>query len=77
MPPTTAARSRRSGTASRSKEEMRLLKNGEFVSGAVLAGLGVFIIMEAWQWEYLGPDGPARAFSRCGTGSACSCCRLR
>ena len=41
---------------------MRLLKNGEFVSGAVLAGLGVFIIMEAWQWEYLGPDGPGPCF---------------
>jgi putative tricarboxylic transport membrane protein len=41
---------------------MRLLKNGEFVSGAVLAGLGVFIIMEAWQWEYLGPDGPGPGF---------------
>jgi len=41
---------------------MRLLKNGEFVSGAVLAALGVFIIMEAWQWEYLGPDGPGPGF---------------
>jgi len=41
---------------------MSLLRNGEFVSGAVLAGLGVFIIMEAWQWEYLGPDGPGPGF---------------
>ena len=41
---------------------MRLLRNGEFVSGAVLAALGVFIIMEAWQWEYLGPDGPGPGF---------------
>jgi len=62
MPAAAAARSRRSGIASRSREEMRLLKNGEFVSGAVLAGLGVFIIMEAWQWEYLGPDGPGPGF---------------
>jgi putative tricarboxylic transport membrane protein len=41
---------------------MRLLRNGEFVSGAVLAALGVYIIMEARQWEYLGPDGPGPGF---------------
>ncbi len=41
---------------------MRLLRNGDFVSGAVLAALGVFIITEARQWEYLGPDGPGPGF---------------
>jgi putative tricarboxylic transport membrane protein len=32
------------------------------VSGAVLAGLGIFIIVEARGWEYLGPDGPGPGF---------------
>ena len=41
---------------------MKLLRNGEVVSGAVLAALGVFIITEARQWEYLGPDGPGPGF---------------
>jgi putative tricarboxylic transport membrane protein len=38
------------------------LKTGDIVSGAVLAGLGVFIITEARRWEYLGPDGPGPGF---------------
>lgn len=44
------------------EEEMRLFKNGDFVSGIALAGLGVFIILEAWQWDYLAPDGPGPGF---------------
>ena len=36
--------------------------SGEVVSGAVLAALGVYIIVEAWQWEYLGADGPGPGF---------------
>jgi len=32
------------------------------VSGAGLAGLGIFIIVEARGWEYLGPDGPGPGF---------------
>jgi putative tricarboxylic transport membrane protein len=32
------------------------------VSGAVLAGLGIYIIIEARGWEYLGPDGPGPGF---------------
>ena len=32
------------------------------MSGAVLAGLGIFIIVEARGWEYLGPDGPGPGF---------------
>jgi len=36
--------------------------SGEVASGAVLAALGVYIIVEAWQWEYLGADGPGPGF---------------
>ena len=39
-----------------------MAKTGDIVSGAVLAGLGVFIIIEARSWEYLGPDGPGPGF---------------
>jgi putative tricarboxylic transport membrane protein len=39
-----------------------LLKNGDLVSGAVLAGLGVFIVFEARKWEYLTPEGPGPGF---------------
>lgn len=35
---------------------------GEVVSGAVLAGLGVYIVVEAWHWEYLTADGPGPGF---------------
>lgn len=38
------------------------IKTGDIVSGAVLAGLGVFIIVEARGWEYVGPDGPGPGF---------------
>lgn len=41
---------------------MRLLRNGDFVSGIALAVLGVYIIMQARQWEYLGSDGPGPGF---------------
>jgi len=37
-------------------------RTGDIVSGSVLAGLGVFIIVEARGWEYLGPDGPGPGF---------------
>ena len=32
------------------------------MSGAVLAGLGVYVIVAARGWEYLGPDGPGPGF---------------
>jgi putative tricarboxylic transport membrane protein len=38
------------------------IRTGDIVSGAALAGLGVFIIAEARGWEYLGPDGPGPGF---------------
>ena len=39
-----------------------MAKSGDIVSGAVLAGIGVFITIEAKGWEYLGPDGPGPGF---------------
>jgi putative tricarboxylic transport membrane protein len=34
----------------------------DFWSGLALAALGVYIIVQAWQWEYLGDDGPGPGF---------------
>jgi putative tricarboxylic transport membrane protein len=31
-------------------------------SGLALGGLGVYIIAQAWGWEYLGADGPGPGF---------------
>ncbi len=42
--------------------EGRKIRTGDILSGAVLAGLGIFIISEARRWEYLGPDGPGPGF---------------
>ena len=39
-----------------------MAKTGDIVSGGLLAGLGVFVIVEAKSWEYLGPDGPGPGF---------------
>lgn len=39
-----------------------LLKNGDLVSGAVLTGLGLFVVFEARKWEYLTPEGPGPGF---------------
>jgi putative tricarboxylic transport membrane protein len=41
---------------------MTRLRNGDVVSGAVLAGLGVFILIEARRWDYLAPEGPGPGF---------------
>ena len=38
------------------------LNTGDIASGAVLAGLGLFIIVEARRWEYLGAEGPGPGF---------------
>jgi len=39
------------------------IKNkGDVISGAVLAALGVYIISEARQWNYSGPEGPGPGF---------------
>lgn len=37
-------------------------RGGDIVSGAVLAGLGVYIVLEARQWDFLGADGPGPGF---------------
>ena len=37
-------------------------RTGDIVSGAVLSGLGVYIITEARRWEYIGADGPGPGF---------------
>ena len=39
-----------------------LIRNGEVVSGAVLAALGVYIIMQARAWDYYTLDGPGPGF---------------
>ena len=39
-----------------------MAKIGDIVSGGVLAGLGIYIIVEARGWEYIGPDGPGPGF---------------
>ena len=36
--------------------------NGDVVSGGVLTGLGVFVVIEASRWDYLTPDGPGPGF---------------
>ena len=36
--------------------------NGDAISAALLAGLGAYILIEARQWAYMGPDGPGPAF---------------
>ncbi|HEY8368580.1 MAG TPA: tripartite tricarboxylate transporter TctB family protein [Thermodesulfobacteriota bacterium] len=38
------------------------LRDGELLSGAALAGLGVYIVSEASQWSFLGPTGPGPGF---------------
>ena len=41
---------------------MGLVRDRDVLSGAVLAALGVFILTQALQWSYLGPDGPGPGF---------------
>jgi putative tricarboxylic transport membrane protein len=39
-----------------------LLRDGDVVSGAVLSALGLYIFLQAHQWNYTGPDGPGPGF---------------
>lgn len=39
-----------------------LLRNGDVLSAAVLAALGVYIFVEALNWPYYSEDGPGPAF---------------
>jgi len=38
------------------------LKNGDVISGAVLAALGVYIVLQSRAWDYYTLDGPGPAF---------------
>ncbi len=50
--------------------EDKSFKAADLWSGLALAALGVFIIMEARQWEFMGPDGPGAGFFPLGYGIA-------
>lgn len=50
--------------------EEKSLKTADLWSGLALAALGVFIIAEARQWEFMGPDGPGPGFFPLGYGVA-------
>jgi putative tricarboxylic transport membrane protein len=39
-----------------------IVRNGDVLSAAALAALGVYIVTEASDWAYLGDDGPGPAF---------------
>jgi putative tricarboxylic transport membrane protein len=41
---------------------MKSVANGDVVSGGVLAGLGIFVVIEARHWDYLAADGPGPGF---------------
>ena len=41
---------------------MKRFAAADFWSGLALAALGAYIVVEAAQWEYLGPDGPGPGF---------------
>ena len=36
--------------------------NGDFISAAVLTGLGIYVVLEARHWDYLAPEGPGPGF---------------
>ena len=36
--------------------------NGDVISGAVLTGLGIYVVVEARHWDYLAPEGPGPGF---------------
>jgi putative tricarboxylic transport membrane protein len=40
----------------------KLIHNGDVVSGGVLAGLGIYLMMEARAWDYMTPEGPGPGF---------------
>jgi putative tricarboxylic transport membrane protein len=39
-----------------------LVRNGEVISGAVLAALGVYIFLQSRAWDYYSADGPGPGF---------------
>jgi len=36
--------------------------SGDLWSGVALALLGVYIVAQAWRWDYMGPEGPGPGF---------------
>jgi putative tricarboxylic transport membrane protein len=42
--------------------EGKTRNSGDLWSGLALAALGVYIVIQARQWEYLGPEGPGAGF---------------
>lgn len=42
--------------------EDRTRNSGDLWSGVALAALGAYIVIQARQWEYLGPEGPGPGF---------------
>jgi putative tricarboxylic transport membrane protein len=40
----------------------RLVRDSDVLAGSLLAGLGVFIVIEARKWDYIGIDGPGPGF---------------
>ena len=47
-----------------------ILRNGDAISAAVLAALGVYIFMESRNWTYYSEDGPGPAFFPAWYGGA-------
>jgi putative tricarboxylic transport membrane protein len=45
-----------------------ILRNGDVISGAVLAALGAYILFESREWGYYADDGPGPAFFPAGYG---------
>lgn len=39
-----------------------MINRGDVISGAVLAGLGAYIIVESRQWDYISIEGPGPGF---------------
>src|SRR4051794_23795555 len=37
-------------------------RDGDVISGAALSALGLYIFLQAHQWDYSGPDGPGPGF---------------
>jgi putative tricarboxylic transport membrane protein len=37
-------------------------RSGDLWSGVALALLGAYIIVQAWQWDYMSPEGPGPGF---------------
>ena len=37
-------------------------RKGDFWAGLALAGLGIFIVMQAWGWNYMTEEGPGPGF---------------